>query len=101
MTLALGSDHAGLAHKLAIKAHLEAAGHAVLDVGTHTAASCDYPDYAQAACREVLEGRATSAILVCGTGIGISIAANKLPGIRCAVVYATEVARLAREHNDA
>jgi len=101
MKIALGSDHAGFDLKQALKIHLEGQGHVVTDVGTHTTASCDYPDFAQAACQAVLAGTAERAILVCGTGIGISIAANKVPGIRCAVVYTPEVARLAREHNDA
>ena len=101
MKIALGSDHAGFELKQALKTHLEGQGHNVLDVGTHSTASCDYPDFAQAACQAVLAGTAERAVLVCGTGIGISIAANKLPGIRCAVVYNAEVARLAREHNNA
>lgn len=101
MKIALGSDHAGFELKLAIKAHLEGQGHAVLDVGTHSTASCDYPDFAQAACRAVLAGTAERAVLVCGTGIGISIAANRHPGIRCALVHDVTGARLAREHNDA
>ncbi len=101
MIIALGSDHAGFDHKQAIKAHLGSQGHEALDVGTHSTASCDYPDFAQAACKAVLEGRAERAVLVCGTGIGISIAANKVQGIRCGLAYSPEVARLAREHNDA
>lgn len=101
MRISLGSDHAGFAHKTAIAAHLRAAGHTVTDVGTTDLSSCDYPDFAAPACRAVTAGEADRAILVCGTGIGISIAANKIPGIRCAVVYNVETARLAKEHNDA
>lgn len=101
MKIAIGNDHAGFELKQAIKNQLCGQGHAVLDVGTDSTASCDYPDYAQAACKAVLAGQAERAVLICGTGIGIAIAANKVPGIRCAVVYTPEVARLAREHNNA
>lgn len=101
MRITLGSDHAGFAHKTAIAAHLRAAGHTVIDVGTSDASSCDYPDYAAPACRAVIAGEADRAVLVCGTGIGISIAANKIRGIRCAVVYNRETAVLAKEHNNA
>lgn len=101
MRIVLGSDHAGYDLKLAIIAHLRTTGHSVTDVGTSGTSSCDYPDYAAPACRAVIAGEADRAILVCGSGIGISIAANKVPGIRCAVVYNREVARLAKEHNDA
>jgi ribose 5-phosphate isomerase B len=101
LTVALGGDHAGLSLKAALRQALEAAGHAVLDMGTHGPESVDYPDFADAVAAAVLDGRARLGVLVCGTGIGISIAANRHPGIRCALVHDVTGARLAREHNDA
>lgn len=99
--IALGSDHAGLPLKTALKAALEAAGHPVLDVGTDSGASVDYPDFAHAACAAVEQGRARFGVLVCGSGIGMSIAANRHAGIRAAVLHDTTEARLTRAHNDA
>lgn len=98
--VALGSDHAGVEMKAAIKRALEEAGHAVQDYGTDGPDSVDYPDFANAVAGAVIDGRAQLGVLVCGTGIGISIAANRHPGIRCALVHDTTGARLAREHND-
>ncbi|MGG5808166.1 ribose 5-phosphate isomerase B [Falsiroseomonas sp. CW058] len=99
--VALGCDHAGPALKQALREALEAAGHPTLDMGTHGPESVDYPDFANAVCAAVLDGRARFGVLVCGTGIGISIAANRHPGIRCALVHDATGARLTREHNDA
>ena len=99
--VALGADHAGVALKAALRAALEGAGHPTLDLGTDGEASVDYPDFADAVCAAVLDGRARFGVLVCGTGIGISMAANRHPGIRCALVHDVTGARLAREHNDA
>ncbi|WP_372618774.1 ribose 5-phosphate isomerase B [Falsiroseomonas sp.] len=99
--VALGSDHAGIALKATLREMLEAAGHKTLDMGTNSPESVDYPDFANAVAAAVLEGRARFGVLVCGTGIGISIAANRHPGIRCALVHDTTGARLSREHNDA
>jgi ribose 5-phosphate isomerase B len=99
--IAIGSDHAGPALKATLRAALEAAGHPVLDLGTHGTESVDYPDFAQAVCAAVTEGRARFGVLVCGTGIGISIAANRNPAIRCALVQDSTGARLSRQHNDA
>ena len=99
--IALGADHAGVALKAALKAWLEAAGHPTLDMGTHGTESVDYPDFAAATCAAVLDGRARFGVLVCGTGIGISMAANRHPGIRCALVHDVTGARLTRLHNDA
>jgi len=99
--VALGSDHAGVALKAALKAALDAASHPVLDLGTEGPDSVDYPDFADAVARAVLDGRARFGVLVCGTGIGISIAANRHPGIRCALAHDATTARLARAHNDA
>ena len=82
--VALGADHAGVALKATLREALEAAGHPTLDLGTHGPESVDYPDFAAAVAAAVLDGRARFGVLVCGTGIGISIAANRHPGIRCA-----------------
>jgi ribose 5-phosphate isomerase B len=97
----IGSDHAGFHLKESIKALLERLGVPYEDVGAHSAASSDYPDFAQAAAREILEGRADRGVLVCGTGIGMVIAANKIPGIRAALAWNEATARLGRAHNDA
>jgi len=99
--IAIASDHAGPAMRAELRAALEAAGHAVLDLGTDGAGSVDYPDFAQAVCQAVTEGRARFGVLVCGTGIGMAIAANRHRGIRAAVLHDTTEARLTRAHNDA
>lgn len=99
--VALGADHAGVALKATLADALAAAGHPVLDLGTHGTDSVDYPDFAEAVARAVLDGRARFGVLVCGTGIGISIAANRHAGIRCALAHDATTARLSREHNDA
>ncbi|MBR5116704.1 MAG: ribose 5-phosphate isomerase B [Lachnospiraceae bacterium] len=101
MTIALGSDHGGYDLKKSIREHLEKRGFTVRDFGTHDRSSCDYPDFGIAAARAVANGECERGIVVCTTGIGISIAANKVPGIRCALVHETTSARLTREHNDA
>ncbi len=100
-TLALGADHAGWAVKVALEAHLTGLGYGVRDLGTHSAESTDYPDYAHAVASAVAEGRADYGVLVCATGIGMSIAANKVPGVRAALVFNAEGAALGRSHNDA
>lgn len=100
-TLPLASDHAGLSLKLALKAALEAEGHAVTDLGTHGPESVDYPDYAAKVAEAVASGQAPLGILVCGSGIGMAIAANRHPGIRAAVLHDSTEARLTRGHNDA
>lgn len=99
--VAIGADHAGFPLKAALAEALRAMGHAVLDLGTDGTASVDYPDFAHAVCRAVAEGRARFGVLVCGTGIGMSIAANRHPEIRCALVHDATGARLSRAHNDA
>lgn len=99
--IALGSDHAGLPLKTALKAALEASGHPVLDFGTDSPASVDYPDFAHAVSAAVEQGRARFGVLVCGSGIGMAIAANRHAGIRAAVLHDTTEARLTRAHNDA
>jgi ribose 5-phosphate isomerase B len=101
MTIVVGSDHAGLRHKNALRDMLTEEGHTVIDVGTHDETSVDYPDYGVAAAKAIANGEADFGVLVCGSGIGISIAANKVHGIRAANVTSVEMARLARQHNDA
>ncbi len=102
MRVALGSDHAGFELKAALVASLVAQGHAVLDLGTMNATDpVDYPDFGEAVGRAVVEDRADLGVAVCGTGIGVSIAANKVPGVRAAVAHDATSARLAREHNHA
>ncbi|MCK6505365.1 ribose 5-phosphate isomerase B [Myxococcota bacterium] len=101
MRFAIGCDHAGLALKRLLAERLQALGHQVQDLGTDSAASCDYPDFAEAVARAVAGGTADQGLLICGTGIGMSIAANKVPGVRAAVVSDTFSARSTRQHNDA
>jgi len=101
-TVAMASDHAGFDLKEHLKRELQAAGHAVLDLGTTSAsASVDYPDFGAALAKVIRDGGAGRGVLVCGTGIGISIAANREPAVRAAVVHDVTSARLARQHNDA
>lgn len=99
--LAIGSDHGGFALKREIMAHLEQRGLAYRDLGTYSEDSCDYPVYAKAVARAVASGECERGILICGTGIGVSITANKVPGIRCALCGDCFSARATREHNDA
>ena len=99
--IAIGADHAGYALKQALIAHLSARGAEVTDLGTHSEASCDYPEFAHAVCNRIQDGSAALGILVCGTGIGMSMAANKHPGIRAAACSDTYSARLTRMHNNA
>ncbi len=99
--LAIGSDHGGINLKKIIKDYLEGRGFEVKDFGTYDAASCDYPDIAKTVCEAVASGSCEKGILVCGTGIGMSIAANKIKGIRAAHVTDTYSSRMAKEHNNA
>lgn len=99
--IALGSDHAGLALKEAVKAHLLKQGIPCKDFGTNTPNSCDYPDMALAPCNAVIQGECERALLFCGTGIGISMAANKVKGIRAAACSDFFSAKFTRLHNDA
>lgn len=101
MKISLGCDHGGLELKNEIKAHLEARGFECRDFGTYTKDSCDYPDYARPAAEAVASGECERGILVCTTGIGVSITANKVNGVRCALLHDKMSARLTREHNDA
>ncbi len=100
MKIALANDHGGLQLKEAIKKHLEAAGYQIEDYGTHTSDSVDYPDYAGLAAKAVASGECQKGIIVCGTGIGVSIVANKVKSIRCALCHDVFSARATREHND-
>lgn len=101
MKVAIGSDHGGFALKEQIVAHLKEKGYEVEDFGTHTTDSCDYPDYAVLAAKAVADGTCDKGIVVCTTGIGISMAANKIKGVRCGLCHDVTTARLTREHNDA
>lgn len=101
MRIAIGADHAGFVLKEYLRRELERKGHEVRDSGTQSAESCDYPDYAAPVAHDVAEGRAEFGILVCSTGVGMSIAANKVPGIRAALGTTPEEVRLVRSHNDA
>lgn len=98
--IAIGSDHAGFAYKVKIAAHLSARGFDVRDVGCPGEESCHYPLFAHRLCRKITDGECEAGILICGTGIGMSIAANKHAGIRAAVCSDEYTARLTREHND-
>lgn len=99
MKIAIASDHGGFEMKEALKKHYLEQN--LLDLGTDSADSVDYPDYARKMARTILEKKADLGILICGTGVGISIAANRYKGIRAALVYNQEVAKLARQHNNA
>lgn len=101
MKIVIGNDHAAIEFKKNIVSYLESKNIEVINVGTNTNDSVDYPDFAELACRKVLNNEADFAILLCGTGIGISIAANKINGIRAALITNELSARLAKQHNNA
>ncbi len=100
-TIALGADHAGYGLKEALKSWLINHGYQVLDLGTHSTESVDYPDYAALVAEAVADHKVERGLLICGTGIGMSIAANKVPGVRAALCADLYTARMSREHNDA
>ena len=100
-TIAVASDHAGFDLKELLKRDLQQAGHDVLDLGTNSTESVDYPDFGKAMAEAIGSGKVGRGVLVCGTGIGISIAANRHPKVRAALVHDVTSARLSREHNDA
>ena len=100
MKISIGCDHGALNLKNKVVAHLEKQGHEVKDFGTYTAASCDYPEFAAAAARAVADGQCEKGIVLCTTGIGVSISANKIDGIRCALLSDVWSARMTRLHND-
>ena len=99
--IALGSDHGGFELKETVKKHLEERGLEYKDFGTYSLDSCDYPEFGRAAAEAVASGECEKGIVICTTGIGISIVANKIKGVRCALCSETTSARLTREHNDA
>lgn len=101
MKIALASDHGGFALKEAIKAHLNEKGYEILDLGTHSEESVDYPQYGKACGEAVASGEVQRGIVCCGTGIGISIAANKVKGVRAAVITNEFMAEMTKRHNDA
>lgn len=101
MKIALGTDHAGYDFKEGLQAFLKQEGHAVQDLGVYDKESVDYPDYAERVCKYVVQGQAQFGILICGSGIGMSIAANKVHGIRAALCHDLYTARMGRAHNDA
>jgi len=101
MKIAIGSDHAGYEYKQLIIAHLRGLGHDVVDFGTHSTASVDYPDFVRPAAAAVARGECERGIVLGGSGNGEAIAANRYPGVRCALCWNTESARLGRAHNDA
>jgi ribose 5-phosphate isomerase B len=101
MRIAVGSDHAGYELKERVRPILEAAGHEVVDVGTDSDESTDYPLYAAEAARLVAEGEAERAVLACGSGVGVSIVANKVDGVRAVNAHDAEEAEMSRRHNDA
>ncbi len=100
MNISIACDHGAFELKQIVKAHLEAKGHTVTDFGCHDLNSCDYPDMAAPAARAVAEGRCEKGIVLCTTGIGVSITANKVRGIRCALLHDTWSAKMTRLHND-
>lgn len=101
MKIAIGCDHAGFPFKDGIVAMLQAQGHMVLDFGTNSTESVDYPDFAHAVAEAVASQQADRGVLLCGTGNGVAMSANKHQGIRCALCWSEEIAMLTRQHNDA
>ena len=100
MKIAIGCDHGALALKNAVIEHLQKQGHEIVNFGTDTLDSCDYPDFAAPAAQAVAKGECDKGIVLCTTGIGVSITANKVKGIRCALLSDVMSARMTREHND-
>lgn len=101
MKISIGSDHAGFKYKEEIKKYLESKGHEVIDCGTNSLESCDYPIFGRAAAELVAKGEVKYGVLVCSSGEGIMMAANKVKGVRCGLAYNDDVARLIRQHNNA
>ncbi len=100
MKVAIGADHAGFELKESVKAHVSQLGHEIIDVGTNSTAAVDYPDFAEAVGLAVREGRADRGILVCGSGVGASVAANKIPGVRAGLCHDFYSAHQGVEHDD-
>ncbi len=101
MRVAIGNDHAAVALKEEVAAYIRELGHTVINYGTDTCASCNYPEYGEKVARAIVAGEADCGVLICGTGVGISIAANKVKGIRAGVCADATTARLIKEHNNA
>ncbi len=101
MKISIASDHGGLTLKNAIKEYLQQQGHTVVDFGTNTSESCDYPDFARPAAQSVAKGESQFGIVVCTTGIGVSMVANKVKGVRCALCVNVDMAQMTRHHNNA
>ena len=101
MKISIASDHAGYAYKEEIKKYLEMLGHEVVDCGTHSTESCDYPIFGKEAAKKVANKEVDYGVLVCSSGEGIAIAANKVKGVRAGIAYNDDVARLMRQHNNA
>lgn len=101
MRVAIGSDHAGFEQKEQLAAYLQEAGYEVINVGPYSDDRCDYPDFADKVARLVAGNEAARGVLVCGTGIGVAMAADKVPGVRATPIQTEEFARLCRQHNDA
>lgn len=101
MKISMACDHGGLELKNALKAHLVSSGYEVCDFGTYTTDSCDYPDYAKLAAQAVSTGECDFGVVVCTTGIGVSIVANKVKGVRCALCQNVDMATMTRKHNNA
>ena len=101
MKISMGADHGGFALKEHIKNYLTQKGHEVVDMGTYSTDSCDYPDFGYAAAKKLADGEVDRAIVICSTGIGISITANKVKGVRCALCSEPYSAEMTRRHNDA
>jgi len=101
MKISIGSDHAGFLYKEEIKKYLSKKGHELIDVGTNSQESCDYPLFGRAAAELVAKGEVQYGILVCSSGEGIMMSANKVKGVRCGLAYNDDVARLTRQHNNA
>ena len=101
MKIVIGNDHAGVEFKNQLKEYIESKGIEVINIGVDTLDSVDYPDIAKPTCKKVLDNEADFGVLICGTGIGISIAANKVEGIRAALVHNEVTARLSKQHNNA
>jgi len=101
MKIAIGSDHAGFPGKETLRDRLAADGHELLDLGTGSTDSCDYPDFARAVAQAVADGKAERGILVCGSGTGMAMAANRIAGVRAVQAWSKDIALLSRRHNDA
>lgn len=101
MKISIGTDHGGVEYKAEVKNYLQSLGHEVVDCGTMTTESCNYPEFAIAAARKVANHEVDCGIVICRSGEGVSIAANKVKGVRCGIAYNKTVARLMKEHNDA